>query len=92
MKNGKPSTKKETAGLNTFNWTIISGHHKCSIRKGVPRNFSKFSGKYLYQSLFFNKIAGLRSQACNFIKKKTLAYVFSCEFWEISKKSQQTNE
>ena len=23
--------------------------------------------------------------ACNFIKKETLAQVFSCEFWEISK-------
>ena len=24
-------------------------------------------------------------QACNFIKMETLAQVFSCEFWEISK-------
>ena len=24
-------------------------------------------------------------QACNFIEKETLAQVFSCEFWEISK-------
>ena len=24
-------------------------------------------------------------KACNFIKKDTLAQVFSCEFWEISK-------
>ena len=27
----------------------------------------------------------LRPQACNFIKKETLAQVFSCEFFEISK-------
>ena len=27
----------------------------------------------------------IQSQACNFIKKKTLAQVFSCEFCEISK-------
>ena len=26
-----------------------------------------------------------RPEACNFIKKETLAQVFSCEFWEISK-------
>ena len=26
--------------------------------KGVLRNFSKFTGKHLYQSLFFNKVAG----------------------------------
>ena len=36
------------------------------------RNFSKFTGKYLRQSLFFNKVAGL---ACNSIKKETLAQV-----------------
>ena len=50
-------------------------------RKGVLRNFAKFTGKHLCQSLFFSKVAGL---ACNFIKKETLAQVFSCEFCEIS--------
>ena len=30
----------------------------------------------------FNKVAGA---ACNFIKKESLAQVFSCEFCEISK-------
>ena len=29
-------------------------------RKGVLRNFAKFTGKYLCQSLFFYKAAGLR--------------------------------
>ena len=47
-----------------------SSHQSCSIKKGVPRNFTKFTGKHLCQSLFF---------------KKTLAQVFSCEFCEISK-------
>ena len=28
--------------------------------KGVLRNFTKFTGKQLCQSLFFNKVAGLR--------------------------------
>ena len=37
-----------------------SGHLRCSVRKGFPRNFAKFTGKHLYQSLFFNKVAGLR--------------------------------
>ena len=32
--------------------------------------------------IFFNKVAG---GACNFIKKETLAQVFSCEFRKISK-------
>ena len=51
-------------------------------KKGVLRNFAKFTGKHLCQSLCFN-----RPQACNFIKKETLAEVFSCEFCEISKKT-----
>ena len=50
--------------------------------KGALWNFAKFTGKHLCQSLFFNKVAG---QACNFIKKETLAQVFSCEFCKISK-------
>ena len=48
-------------------------------KKGVLKNFTKVTGKHLFQSLFF------KSQACNFIKKETLALVFSCEFCEISK-------
>ena len=28
-------------------------------KKIVLRNFAKFSGKHLYQSLFFNKVTGL---------------------------------
>ena len=51
-------------------------------KKGVLRNFAKFTGKHLCQRLFFNKAVGL---ACNFIKKETLALAFSCEFCEISK-------
>ena len=37
------------------------------------------------QALFFNKVVGLRPEACNFIKKETLGNVFSCEFCEITK-------
>ena len=32
----------------------------CSITKGVLKNFAKFPGKNLCQSIFFNKVAGLR--------------------------------
>ena len=55
-------------------------HRKYSIRKDVPRNFAKFTGKHLCQSLL-----KFRPQACNFIKKETLAQAFSCKFCEISK-------
>ena len=37
---------------------IRSSYRRCSIKKGVPRNFTKFIGKQLCQSLFFNKVAG----------------------------------
>ena len=37
-----------------------SSQRRCSIRKGVPRNFTKFTGRHLCQSLFFNKVAGLQ--------------------------------
>ena len=36
-----------------------SSHQRCSIKKGVLRNFAKFTGKHLCQSLFLNKVAGL---------------------------------
>ena len=29
------------------------------LKKNVLKNFSKFAGKHLCQSLFFNKVAGL---------------------------------
>ena len=45
--------------------------------KDVLRNFAKFTGKHLCQSLFFNKVA---SGAFNFIKKETLAQVFTVNF------------
>ena len=32
---------------------------RCSCKKGVLRNFAKFTGKQLCQSLFFNKVAAL---------------------------------
>ena len=60
-------------------------HQKCSVRKSVLRNFTKFTAKYLCQSLLFNKAAALRPQASNFIYKGTLAQVCSCEICEISK-------
>ena len=37
---------------------VRSSHQRCSIKKGVFRNFTKFTGKHLCQILFFNKVAG----------------------------------
>ena len=43
-------------------------------QNGVLKSFAKITGKHMYQSLFFNKVAGL-----NFIKKEALAQVSHCE-------------
>ena len=50
-------------------------------KKGVPRNFTKFTGKH--QSLFFNQVKVLRP--ATLLKKETLALVFFCEFCKIFK-------
>ena len=35
-----------------------SSHKRSYIKKGVLKNFAKFTGKCLCQTLFFNKVAG----------------------------------
>ena len=40
-----------------------NSHPDVLCKKGVLRNFAKFTGKYLCQSLFSNKVAGLRPAA-----------------------------
>ena len=46
-----------------------------------------FSSEFydISKNTFFDKVTGLRLEACNFIKKETLAQVLSCEFCKISK-------
>ena len=62
-------------------WRSRSSHRRCSVRKGVLRNFSKFTGKHMCKSLSFNKVAG-RLQC---YLKRGSTKVLSCEFCEISK-------
>ena len=47
-----------------------SSHQRCSVRKGILRNFAKFTGKHLCQGLIFNKVADLRHRCfpVNFAK------------------------
>ena len=76
-----------SASLSTIYVKIVSrsNHHRCSIKIGVLKNFAKFSGKQLSQSLFFNKVAGLGSTT---LLKNRLWHrlcFFSCKFCEIFK-------
>ena len=43
-----------------MNLSCRSSHQKCSLKKVFLKNFTKFSGKYLCWSLFFNKVSGMR--------------------------------
>ena len=47
-----------------------SSHQRWSIRKGVLRNLTKFTGKHMCQGLFLNTVAGLRHRcySVNFVK------------------------
>ena len=74
-KETKKETKQKTLGF------IRSSRPEMFCKKGVLRNLTKFTGKYLFQILLFNKVAGLRPET---LLKKTLTQVFSCEFCKIS--------
>ena len=41
------------------------------MEKSVLKTFAKFTGKYLFQSFFFNKVAGLRTAT---LLKKSLRH------------------
>ena len=60
LSNGYLSSKS-TNSLNHISRysTNRSSHRRRSVRKGVLRNFVKFIGKHLCQSLYFNKVACL---------------------------------
>ena len=47
-------------------YSIRSSHQRCSVKKGALKNFAKFTGKHLYQSLFLKKVAGSRPATCEF--------------------------
>ena len=54
-----------------------SSHQRCSVKEGVLRNFTKFTGKNLCQRLFLKKFAG---NACNFTKKRLWHRCFPVNF------------
>ena len=61
-----------------------SNRQEVLYKKGVHRHFAKFTGKHLWLSLFFNKVAGLRVSFLiklqAFIKKRLWHRYFSVNF------------
>ena len=62
--------------------TYRSSHQMCSVKKSVLRNFEKFTGKHLCQSIFFNKVAGLspRLSPATLLKKRLWHRCFPVNF------------
>ena len=48
------------------------------LKKGVLKNFSKLTGKHQRQSLFFNKVAGLK--LATLLKKRLWCRCFAVDF------------
>ena len=69
--------------LRQLNFGVFSVCHRSSspemfCKKGLLRNLSKFIGKHLCQSLFFNKVAGLRP--ATLLKKILWHWCFPVDF------------
>ena len=65
-----------------------SSHLEVFCRKGVLRNFEKFTGKHLCQSLLFIKIAGLRTGTL--LKRRFCCRCFSVNFSKFLKTTSIT--
>ena len=64
--------KKKTIEMkqSILDLCFLRSHRNCFFfKKVVHKNFAKFPGKHLYQSLFFNKFAG--ETPSTFMNKKT---------------------
>ena len=81
------TTKKSSTEDKTWNFHFARNYSKClyrsshqsgSVRKGVLRNFRKFTGKHLCQSLFFNNVAGMRP--ATLLKKRLWHRCFPMNF------------
>ena len=64
-------------------WGLRSSRPEVFCKKVVLRNFTKWKGKHVCQSLFFNKVAGLRP--ANLLKKRLWHRCFPVKFCEIFK-------
>ena len=80
MKSSQPQTKF-TGSYKKECMNIRSSHRRCSLEKGVLRNFAKFTGKRLCQSLFLIKLQAplsYRNQSTDLWNKSTF---FTEQLW-----------
>ena len=56
---------------------IRSSHHRCSIKKGVLKNFAIFTRKHLCSSFFLTKLQAFRPSEIHINTWKTLKTVFT---------------
>ena len=70
-----------------FSYTVEAVDERCSVKK-VFLEISQNSQENTCARVPF--LINLQPEACNFIKKETLAQVFSCEFCEVSKNTFST--
>ena len=69
--------------------TFRGSHLRCSVKKGVLKNFAKFAGKGLCWNLFFNKAANLRP--ATLFKKRLQHRCFLVNFSKFSRRSFSQN-
>ena len=67
-----------------------SSHQRCSLRKGFLRNFVKFTGKHLWQSLFFKKTF-CSCRLATLLKKRLWHRCFPLNFTNFLKASFSQN-
>ena len=73
--------------------SVKSSHHRCSVRKGVLKNFAKFTRKHLWEILFLIKLQALRAEIyqTNLHKEKLLCSLFLALISFIENKNAQAN-
>ena len=80
-----PASYLKMKCVSTFSVFITERRHlEVFCKKGVFRNFTKFTGKHQCQSLFFNKVAGLRPHTCfpvNFVKFLRTSFFIEHLWW-----------
>ena len=63
--------------------TSRNSHQRRFVNKSVPKNFTKFTGKQLFRSLFFNNVAGFRP--VTLLKEKLQHRCFPVNFVKLFK-------